>query len=97
MCFRFSVCSFVKQLNCPMFEAAKNLWYDWRFGLFMHANIQRSQAALARNCALSMAADLFLMMVGGMRAREIYLLKGILFRRFIAENTPDLKMQKARD
>jgi hypothetical protein len=43
--------------------SSKNPWYDWRFVAFMHANTIASQAAFARNCATSMAADLFVMMV----------------------------------
>jgi hypothetical protein len=49
----------VKQLIRPTIEARENPWYDWGFGLSMHANTTVSQEDLARNRGLSMTADLF--------------------------------------
>jgi hypothetical protein len=53
----------VKQIARSTFQTAKTLGTIDVSRLSMHANITRSQAALERNCALSMAADLFTMMV----------------------------------
>jgi hypothetical protein len=60
--------------------------------LSMHVNVTPSQEAFVRNCALSMAADLFSEWGSSHDGEdaigsEINLLKMAAFRRFIAETT----------
>jgi hypothetical protein len=59
MCFCFSSLSFVKQIARSASEVAKTLGTIDVSRLSMHAKVRGSQDAFARNCALSMAADLF--------------------------------------
>jgi hypothetical protein len=56
--FVFPFAGFVKQI-ATMSEAAKTLGTIDVLWLSMHVNIANSQEAFMRNCALSMAVDLF--------------------------------------
>jgi hypothetical protein len=78
-----------------MFEAAKTLGTIDVLRLSMHANMTPSQEAFMRNCALSMAADLFFRVWFITRQRgcergEINLPKAVVLRRFIAGNDAEI-------